>query len=166
MNWLFANRASIDCEAKKVRLRLDDQRELVFYGVSVSTPPYLVTSIQVQRLLRKGCQGFLCHVVDFQCTDPMLDDIPIVKEFLNDFPEELPETPVDHEIEFTIEVQLNTQPISKTPLSNGSLRIKGAEDPTPRTSGQGFYPTDHFTLECSSIVRKDEGWYNAIMYRL
>ena len=42
-----------------------------------------------------------------------LDDIPIVREFPDVFPEDLPGIPIDREIEFSIEVLPGTSPISK-----------------------------------------------------
>ena len=41
-----------------------------------------------------------------------LDNIPVVKEYLDVFPEEIPEFPLKREIEFTIELVPGTRPIS------------------------------------------------------
>ena len=42
-----------------------------------------------------------------------LDDIPIVCEYTDVFPDDLPALPPDRDIEFVIELQLGTAPISK-----------------------------------------------------
>ena len=44
-----------------------------------------------------------------------LADIPVVCEYLDVFPEDLPEMPPDRNVEFTIELQLGTAPISRRP---------------------------------------------------
>jgi hypothetical protein len=44
-----------------------------------------------------------------------LDDIPVVREFADVFPEELPGMPPDRDVEFVIELQPGTAPISKRP---------------------------------------------------
>jgi hypothetical protein len=44
-----------------------------------------------------------------------LENIKVVCEYLDVFPEELPGTPPDHDIEFSIELLLGTAPISKRP---------------------------------------------------
>jgi hypothetical protein len=44
-----------------------------------------------------------------------LKDIPVAYEFPDVFPEDLPSMPPDRDVEFTIELQPNTVPISKRP---------------------------------------------------
>ena len=44
-----------------------------------------------------------------------LEDIPIVCEYADVFPDDLPGLPLDRDIEFGIELQLGTAPISKRP---------------------------------------------------
>ena len=53
-----------------------------------------------------------------------LDDIPVVREFLDVFPEDLPGIPIDREIEFSIEVLLGTSPISKAPYRMAPIELK------------------------------------------
>jgi hypothetical protein len=44
-----------------------------------------------------------------------LEDIPVVCEYADVFPNDLPGMPPDRDIEFIIELQLGTAPISKRP---------------------------------------------------
>jgi hypothetical protein len=44
-----------------------------------------------------------------------LDEIPVVGEYPNVFPDELLGMPPDRDVEFVIELQLGTAPISKGP---------------------------------------------------
>jgi hypothetical protein len=44
-----------------------------------------------------------------------LEDIPVVCEYLDVFPDDLPGMPPDKDIEFIIELQPGTAPISKRP---------------------------------------------------
>ena len=50
--------------------------------------------MKAQKCLRKGCQAFLAHIVE---KDPQkklrLEDIPVVKNFPEVFPDELPSLP-------------------------------------------------------------------------
>jgi len=43
---------------------------------------------------------------------PDLASIPVVCEFLDVFPKDLPRLPLDREVEFSIELELGTAPIS------------------------------------------------------
>ena len=60
--------------------------------------------MQAKRLLRQGCEAYLAHVVDTKKEIPILDEIPIVREFPDIFPEELPGLPPDREVEFSIDL--------------------------------------------------------------
>ena len=46
---------------------------------------------------------------------PSLDQVLVVKEFLDIFPEELPGMPPERKIEFYVDLILDTQPISIPP---------------------------------------------------
>ena len=45
---------------------------------------------------------------------PSLDQYPILSEFKDDFPNELPGLPSEGELDFTIEIKPGAEPISKT----------------------------------------------------
>jgi hypothetical protein len=44
-----------------------------------------------------------------------LEHLPVVKEFADVFPKELPRMPPERELEFTIDLKLGTEPIARTP---------------------------------------------------
>ena len=45
---------------------------------------------------------------------PFLDQYPVLSEFKDVFPNELPGLPPERELDFTIEIKLGAEPISKT----------------------------------------------------
>ena len=53
-----------------------------------------------------------------------LDDIPVVREFPDVFPEDLPRISIDREIEFSIDVLPGTSPISKAPYQMAPIEFK------------------------------------------
>ncbi|RVW13360.1 hypothetical protein CK203_095749 [Vitis vinifera] len=71
----------------------------------------------------KGCQGFLAYVVNEE-NDLKLEDIPIVRDYLDVFPEDLPSLPPEREVEFTIDVAPRTTLISKAPYRMTPLELK------------------------------------------
>ena len=52
------------------------------------------------------------------------EDIVIVQEFTNLFPEELPGIPPDREISFEIELLLGTTPVLKVPFRMAPVELK------------------------------------------
>ncbi|XP_028102912.1 uncharacterized protein LOC114302132 [Camellia sinensis] len=114
MDWLSEYGATINCLTKQVSFHPPGQAEFTFQGQEVTSPPYLISATKAYRLIQKGCQGYLCSVMEEQVVNGGTDTIPVVREFPDIFPEELPGQLIDREIEFTIEVAPGTQPISKT----------------------------------------------------
>jgi hypothetical protein len=60
-----------------------------------------------------------------------LDEIPVVCEYPNVFPDELPGMTLDRDVEFVIELQLGTAPISKRPYRMLPKELAELKKPTP-----------------------------------
>ncbi|XP_028057571.1 uncharacterized protein LOC114261506 [Camellia sinensis] len=124
MDWLSEYGATIDCLTKQISFHPPGQSESTFQGQGVAFPPYLISAAKACKLIQKGCQGYLCSVLEGQVMGGSTDMIPIVCEFSDVFPEELLRELVNREIEFTIEVIPRTQPISKTPYRMSPAEMK------------------------------------------
>ncbi|KAL8105425.1 hypothetical protein AgCh_029290 [Apium graveolens] len=68
-----------------------------------------------QKMLRKGCEGFLAYVVENEGIKNKVEDTTVAREFLDVFPEELPNLPPEREVEFGIELIPDAQPVSRAP---------------------------------------------------
>lgn len=67
------------------------------------------------KSLKKGCVGYFAYIVDAGKEGLKLDDILVVLDFLDVFPEILiPTVPPEREIEFEIKLIPGGEPISKT----------------------------------------------------
>ncbi|XP_074356083.1 uncharacterized protein LOC141695762 [Apium graveolens] len=102
IDWLANHDAQIECRNKKVKLRTKNGAEVIFKGKRQDNN--FLTIIQTRRLLRQGCEAYLAHVKDVEKESFNIEDIPVVKEFPDIFPDELPELPPDREIEFTVDL--------------------------------------------------------------
>ncbi|KAL8089132.1 hypothetical protein AgCh_038782 [Apium graveolens] len=122
MDWLSSNGAQIDCEQKKVKIRVQNDKEVVFKGQRQNQK--FLTMLQAKRLSRKGNEAYLAYVIDTQKEVPNIQDIPIVNEFEDVFPENLPGLPPDREIEFAIELTPGTAPVSKASYRLAPVEMK------------------------------------------
>ncbi|KAI5318050.1 hypothetical protein L3X38_037758 [Prunus dulcis] len=77
-----------------------------------------------KRLLKKGCEGYLAHIVDTQEITLNLEDIPVVRDFPDVFPDNLPGLPPERKIEFTIELLPGTNPIYETPYRMAPAELR------------------------------------------
>jgi hypothetical protein len=67
-----------------------------------------------------------------------LEDIPVVNEFMDVFPQELPGMPPDREIEFTIDLKPGTAPISQAPYKMGPKELKELKKQLDELESKGF----------------------------
>ncbi|OMP08851.1 Retroviral aspartyl protease [Corchorus olitorius] len=75
----------------------------------------LISVVKAGKLISKGCLTFLAHVKDLSHASEDCSNIPVVNEFSDVFPEELPGLPPDRKFDFTIDVVPDTNPISIPP---------------------------------------------------
>ncbi|XP_065639185.1 uncharacterized protein LOC136071598 [Quercus suber] len=81
MDWLASYHASVHCFEKEVVSRPRGESEFLFKASCLPFMSRVISCIQANRLLRKGCQGFLASVVDLQSGELEIGDISIVREF-------------------------------------------------------------------------------------
>ncbi|KAA0045650.1 DNA/RNA polymerases superfamily protein [Cucumis melo var. makuwa] len=124
MDFLFAHYASMDCHRKEVVFRKPGFAEVVFRDMRKVVSRSLILVLKVEKLLRKGCTAFLAHIVVVQREKLKPEDVPVVKEFLDVFPDDLSGLPPDREIEFTIELLPGTTPISQAPYRMAPSELK------------------------------------------
>ncbi|XP_016755122.1 uncharacterized protein [Gossypium hirsutum] len=86
MDWLVKHCLKLDCAAKRMVLKSTEDEE-----------------------------AFLAYGSIFDSKGPSVGDVGTVKDFLDVFPEELPGLPLDREVEFGIELQPGTAPVSIAP---------------------------------------------------
>ncbi|RVW60596.1 Retrovirus-related Pol polyprotein from transposon 297 [Vitis vinifera] len=67
--------------------------------------------------------GFLAYVVNEE-NDLKLEDIPIVRDYPDVFPEDHPDLPLEREVEFTIDLAPGTALISKAPYRMAPMELK------------------------------------------
>nr|XP_027186082.1 uncharacterized protein LOC105852844 [Cicer arietinum] len=112
MDWLALHHATLDCQNKMVKFEIPGQSVFSLQGDRCWVPHNQISALIASKLMRRGCQAYLVLVRDTQVAEEELEKIPIACEFPNVFPEELPRLPPDREIEFSIDLVPNTDPIS------------------------------------------------------
>ena len=76
------------------------------------------------KMIRKGCEAYLAHVVDTNTSPTKIENIPIVREFPDVFPDDFPGMPPDRDIEFTIDTIPGTIPIFIPPYRMAPVELK------------------------------------------
>ena len=138
MDWLSRHHVTDDCFEKLVKFKRPGEPKLIFRGERHFLPSSIISAIVAEKLLRKGCQAFLAYVVDKELREPKIEDIQIVCEFLDVFPKELPGLPPNIEIEFSIDLQPSTTPISQAPYRMAPTELKELKVQLQELLDKGF----------------------------
>ena len=114
MNWLGLYKAKVDCEAHKVVLRSPLGKLTSYRRFGKPKNFGVISSMQVKKLVKKGCELFFCSVRDVtKDVELKIEDIPILSEFMDVFSSKIYGTPPRRAIEFTINLVPGTAPIYK-----------------------------------------------------
>ena len=100
MDWLSANQAEVICHEKLVRIPLSNKEVLTIRGETGSTQLKTINMMKAQKFLRKGYPAFLARIVNPEVKERKFEEIPIVREYPEVFPEELPGLPPSRQLEF------------------------------------------------------------------
>jgi hypothetical protein len=98
MDWLSKHKVLIDCAKKSVKLTPPEGKGMEFVTELVVTAKGVTNRAKVNQL-----------------DTSQESKVPVVNEFPDVFPEELPGMPPDRDIEFVMELKPDTTPIYKTP---------------------------------------------------
>ncbi|XP_074293118.1 uncharacterized protein LOC141620043 [Silene latifolia] len=78
----------------------------------------------LKSYLRKKCTLILCLVWDTRVEEPSATDIPVVSEFGDVFPEEIPGLPPKRDIDFSVELKPGTVSISQALYRMGPKELE------------------------------------------
>ena len=98
----------------------------------------VISSMQAQQLLWKGCEAFLALVLDSIRGQIELENILVVKDFPDVFPKELPGIPPIREVDLSIEILPGTTPTSKAPYRMDQTELKELKIQRQELLDKGF----------------------------
>ncbi|KAK1645131.1 hypothetical protein QYE76_062936 [Lolium multiflorum] len=118
MDWLMENGAVINCGDKTLSLRNSIGGQIVFQGDKYTQ---LEIGLELNSL-----------------KEVRIEDIPVVNEFQDVFPKELPGMPPDREIEFTIDLIPGTAPIAQPRYKMGPKELVELKAQIDELEQKGF----------------------------
>ena len=137
MDWLSRHRATLDCYIKEVKFHKPGKLEVEFRGMRRELSSNMISAMAAQRMLRKGCQGYLAYVVETE-EGTLVDEIPVVREFPDVFLDDIVGLPPDREVEFTIDLIPRTEPISIPPYRMTPAELRELKAQLEELLSNGF----------------------------
>ena len=95
---------------------------------------------------------------------PNLASIPMVCEFLDVFPEDLPRLPPDQDVEFAIELEPGTAPISQRPYHMAPKKLAEMKKQLEELLEKGFIRPSSSPWGCPSyFCEEEEGRHSLVV---
>ncbi|GJU84803.1 hypothetical protein Tco_1292349 [Tanacetum coccineum] len=114
MDWLSKYHARIICDEKVVHVPIEGET-LIIRGDQSKTRLSLISCIKTERYISRGYQVFIAKVMEKKSDEKRLEDIPVVREFLEVFLEDLPGLPPVRQVEFQIDLIPGAAPVAQAP---------------------------------------------------
>ncbi|GJS52134.1 putative reverse transcriptase domain-containing protein [Tanacetum coccineum] len=173
-DWLSKYSAVIDCAKKIVRIPSGSEI-LIVRGDGCSeghrTRLNVISCTKVQKYLLKGSHIFLAHVTTKEIEDKSekkrLEDVPIVKDFPEVFPEDLPGLPPTRQVEFQIDLVPGAAPVARAPYRLAPSEMKELSEQLKELSDKGFIrpSSSPWGAPVLFVKKKDGSFRMCIDYR-
>jgi hypothetical protein len=142
MDWLTANKALIDCATKIVRLTHPSGQRINYSAridQNAESQIYVLNALNASPL-----EG--------------IENIPVVRDFQDVFPKELPGIPPDRAVEFVIDLKPGTTPIAKHPYKMPPHHLLELKEEIDKSLKKGFiHPSTSAWGAPSLFVKKKDG---------
>ncbi|GJS02875.1 putative reverse transcriptase domain-containing protein [Tanacetum coccineum] len=145
MDWLEKFQAVIVCAEKIVRIPWRN-KTLIIHGDGSNqgnvTRLNIISCTKTQKYMEKGFPIFLAHVTAKEVEDKSekrrLKDVPIVQNFPEVFPEDLPGLPPTRQVEFQIDLVPGDEPVARAPYRLAPSEMKELSEQLKDLSDKGF----------------------------
>ncbi|XP_075101429.1 uncharacterized protein LOC142177002 [Nicotiana tabacum] len=138
MEWLSVYHAILDCYAKTITLAMPQFPRLELRSSSIGTSSKVISFLKARLMVEKDCLAYLDFVRDTTIETPMLDSLPVVREFFDVFPADLPDMLRDQDIDFGIDLVPGTHPISTSPYRMAPKELKELKEQLQELLKKGF----------------------------
>ncbi|XP_070002585.1 uncharacterized protein [Nicotiana sylvestris] len=167
MDWLAACYAMVDCRAKIARFHFPGKPVLEWVGNTATPRGRFIYYLKARKMIAKGCIYHIVRVKDVDAEKSILQSIPVVKEYADVFPDELPGIPPEREIDFAIDLLPGTQPISIPPYRMALAELKELKDQLKDLLEKGFIrpSTSPWGAPVLFVRKKDGSLRMCIDYR-
>ncbi|GJR51928.1 putative nucleotidyltransferase, ribonuclease H [Tanacetum coccineum] len=174
MDWLAKHQAVIACAEKIVRIPWKN-KTLIIHGDGSTqgnvTRLNIISCTKTLKYMEKGFPIFLAHITTKEIEDKSekkrLEDVPIVQDFPEVFPEDLPGLPPTRQVEFQIDLVPGAAPVARAPYRLAPSEMKELSEQLKELSDKGFIrpSSSPWGAPVLFVKKKDGSFRMCIDYR-
>jgi hypothetical protein len=115
MDWL-AHKEKLNCYEKTLECEDEEGNARVLQGIQKPVSVRQISTLQLKKFSRKGCPLYAIQVLNStEGKELKVEDHPVLWEFKDVFPEEVPGLPPKRDLDFSIDLVPGAVPTSKVP---------------------------------------------------
>nr|GEU51629.1 putative reverse transcriptase domain-containing protein [Tanacetum cinerariifolium] len=137
MDWLVERDALIVCGKKEVHVPYKNKTLVVKSDSGISRLK-VISCIKARKYIERVTQLFIDQVTEKEPAKKQLQDVPVICNFPEVFPDELPGLPPPQQVEFKIELIPGAAPVVRTPYRLAPSELKELSDQLKELSEKGF----------------------------
>nr|GEX49061.1 putative reverse transcriptase domain-containing protein [Tanacetum cinerariifolium] len=123
MEWLVKHDALIVCGKKKGHIPVKGKMLVVKGNYDVSRLK-VVSCIKARKYTERGCHLFVVHVTEKEPKEIRFEDMLVIYDFPEVFPDDLPGLPPPRQVEFRIELVPGAAPVARAPYRLAPSEMK------------------------------------------
>ncbi|GKA72319.1 putative reverse transcriptase domain-containing protein [Tanacetum coccineum] len=166
MDWLVEQDAVIVCGKKVVHIPVKN-KTLVVEGDRGTSRLKIISCIKASKYIERGHQLFVAHVTEKEPKEKRLEDVPVIRDFPEVFPDDLPGLPPPRQVEFKIELVPGAAPVARAPYRLAPSEMKELADQLQELSEKGFIrpSSSPWGAPVLFVKKKDGSFRMCIDYR-
>ncbi|GJT60113.1 putative reverse transcriptase domain-containing protein [Tanacetum coccineum] len=137
MDWISKYHARIICDEKVIHIPINGET-LIIQGDQSKTRQNLISCIKTERYISWGCQVFIAQVMEKKSDEKRVEDILVVREFPEVFPEDLPSLPPICQVELQIDIIQGAAPVARAPYRLAPLEMQELSNHLQELADRGF----------------------------
>ncbi|GKC65670.1 putative reverse transcriptase domain-containing protein [Tanacetum coccineum] len=173
MDWMAEHHAEVVCYEKYIRVSYRNDMLIIQgerSGIKSESRLEVISSIRTQKYIDQGCQVFFIQMMKEEKTEipeRRIEDMPVVKDFLEVFPEDLPGLPLTRQVEFHIELIPGAAPVARVPCRLAPVEMKELAEQLKELSDKGFIrpSSSSWGAPILFVKKKDGSFRMCIDYR-
>ncbi|GKD43255.1 putative reverse transcriptase domain-containing protein [Tanacetum coccineum] len=166
MDWLVDQDAVIVCGKKVVHIPVKN-KTLVVEGDRGTSRLKIISCIKASKYIERGHQLFVAHVTEKEPKEKRLEDVPVIRDFPEVFPDDLPGLPPPRQVEFKIELVPGAAPVARAPYRLAPSEMKELANQLQELSEKGFIrpSSSPWGAPVLFVKKKDGSFRMCIDYR-
>nr|GEY24918.1 putative reverse transcriptase domain-containing protein [Tanacetum cinerariifolium] len=124
-------------DGKIVRIPLKN-KALIIDGDRNQSRLKIISCIKARKYIENGCELFLAQVTGTVSKEKRVEDVPVVRNFPEVFPEDLPRLSPPRQVEFRIDLIPGATPVARAPYHLAPSKLKELSEQLKELSEKGF----------------------------